>query len=333
MNRSTLNTSSNNYIPYAGIDRLTTDNLTTHTVNMLSSIKARAGTLPTSKGSSENSHRTGFKEFDDETLSIRKQQQKPNVSMRQEPIRWNEGGKIAKASTNITSKIIEMPQPRSNFLTRPVDSGYPKAPSSVFSDDDFRRNKRQSTIYERNIEVFQEGDSFEFLDRREEGNRLQVHIIPFGRNRTYVRFNNDEMFDIFRIEMIENVESSKDRSAQSYNSSLCDSIIVTFLDKKKMIIEDCTLEMFSESLKRLGPYIEKRAEREHLNTIDSYGNNNGNNGGNTNTPKTRPRPKSTMGNMTSSNRNLDVKKGKKGDIENKKSKEKKESWIKRFFRH
>lgn len=319
MNRSSLNSTPenpNSQNAYGGLDRWTSNSQ-----SISSSLRSRQQL----NYGNDQIRRPGFREFDNTP--------KDSTIIHHEPLRWKDASAQPPPMRRVYDNVIETPIPtplqRSTSLIGNQARMFPNAPSSAYSEDEFRKNKRQSTIYERNIEVFQDGDSFEFMDRRETTNRLQVHIISCGRNRTYVRFNNDEMFDILRIGMIEKVESPKDRSNQSYSSSICDSVTVMFEDNKKMFIEDCTTEMFSEAMKRLGPYVEKRSNIALDNVMaDYYG------GGSTNNGNNRQQPPPIINNKTKngSKKKKNVKTDGRTDGTGTGIKPKKESFWKRYLR-
>jgi hypothetical protein len=156
-----------------------------------------------------------------------------------------------------------------NFLNHSrsinMSSNYPQGPSSVYSDDFVVRNShRQSSIYEKNIIVHQDGDSFEFIDKKEPSNRIQVHVITCGK-KSYVRFNNHDVYDLSLISDIKHIQASRDNgnTAQSVNSSIANTITIDFEHHTSMQLEDCTPELFSEVLVRLGPYVETSVSQSH----------------------------------------------------------------------
>lgn len=265
MSHLALNSSSENY--YAGIDR--TNIMNRDTTHLLSSLRTR-NNPNVGSFTNRNKFRNGGGLF-----SSMNENAESETLEEENEVNVNGISGLSNTERNIYHEPLRYEnEPSYGGSMNKISSRFGSSSNSSSGSDGGvgRRTRRQSVICNRNVEVIKDPSrlSYEVMDHNQEDNRLEFHLSNFGKNRIFVRFNNDEMFDISRLGLFMRAEAMKEHTARSQSSAICDSVVIYFEDKTTLTLDYCTTEMFSKVMDTLTPFIEKGLNNTTNVLLDSY---------------------------------------------------------------
>lgn len=194
------------------------------------------------------------------------------------PRRWSQNYGQYQRSPSPFNSDNEYPmerQERQERQERPERRSLQRSISMAPGTQSEERLKRTNSVYRKNVEtVYGDQYNFNFVDVSNPSLELRVHVIPQFGSKTFVRFNNHGIFDIVDLTSIHHIEDPTNMgSGSGHYHKAC--LTIFFEHKDKMVIENCTAELFSEAMVKLTPFVNKTAR--HLidtDTIISYYGNN-----------------------------------------------------------